>query len=56
LTQCVRRATDWYGKRCAWDALQRRAMRRDFGWERSARRYLEVYDEVLAEDRAVAAE
>jgi len=23
LTQCVRRATDWYGKRCAWDALQR---------------------------------
>jgi len=23
-------------------------MRRDFGWERSARRYLEVYDEVLA--------
>src|SRR6185437_1353892 len=54
LARCVRRATDRYGERGAWDALRRRAMRRDFGWERSARRYLEVYDELLAEGRAVA--
>ena len=49
LARCVRRATDWYGKRDGWDTLQRRAMRRDFGWERSARRYLELYAELLAE-------
>ena len=52
LTRCVLRATDWYGKRGAWDALQHRAMQRDFGWEQSARRYLELYDELLVESRA----
>jgi starch synthase len=47
LTRCVRRATDWYRKRGAWDSLQRNAMLRDFGWERSAQRYIELYDELL---------
>jgi starch synthase len=55
LARCVRRATEWYGKRDRWDTLQRRAMRRDFGWERSAARYLELYAELLAEDGAIAA-
>jgi starch synthase len=50
LARCVDRATDWYGKHESWDKLQRQAMRRDFGWERSARRYLELYAEVLAEE------
>ena len=52
LARCVRRATDWYGTRGAWDALRRRAMQRDFGWERSAQRYLDLYAELLAEDHA----
>ena len=51
LARCVDRATDWYTKRDNWDALQRRAMRRDFGWERSAQQYLALYAELLIENR-----
>ncbi|HLG86674.1 MAG TPA: glycogen synthase GlgA [Alphaproteobacteria bacterium] len=39
---CIERAEKWYGRR-DWSRVQRSAMRRDFGWERSARRYLELY-------------
>ena len=52
LADCVSRAVDWYGDHAAWRPLQRRAMRRDFGWERSARRYLELYAGLLRDDRA----
>jgi starch synthase len=47
LAGCVRRAAKWYGRRAGWAALQDRAMRRDFGWESSAGRYLELYGELL---------
>jgi len=50
LTSSLRRGIDWYRDNEAWRPLQRRAMRRDFGWERSARRYLDLYREVLAAD------
>jgi starch synthase len=50
LTSSVRRAIDWFRSDGAWRLLQRRAMRRDFGWERSARRYLALYNEVLSPD------
>jgi starch synthase len=46
LATCMRRAMDWYRSEDAWRPLQRRAMKRDFGWERSAQRYLAVYDEL----------
>jgi starch synthase len=46
LASCMRRAMDWYRNVDAWRPLQRRAMRRDFGWERSAQRYLDVYGEL----------
>ncbi|MGH7034316.1 MAG: glycogen synthase GlgA [Stellaceae bacterium] len=49
LGPCLARATSWYRDNSAWKRLQRRAMRRDFGWERSARRYLEVYAALLGE-------
>jgi starch synthase len=39
---CVARAGQWYGRR-DWSRVQKSAMRRDFGWERSAQRYLELY-------------
>ncbi|MGH7090042.1 MAG: glycogen synthase GlgA, partial [Stellaceae bacterium] len=52
LAQCVDRATGWYGKTTAWAALRRRAMERDFGWMRSARRYLDIYLDLLADDIA----
>lgn len=46
LATCMRRAMDWYRSEDAWRPLQHRAMKRDFGWERSAQRYLAVYDEL----------
>ncbi|MEJ2359408.1 MAG: glycogen synthase [Deinococcales bacterium] len=34
-----------------WAAMMRRAMRRDFSWERSAQRYAELYEGVVASAR-----
>jgi starch synthase len=42
MIQGVRRATNWFRSH-HWTGIQKSAMRRDFGWERSARRYLELY-------------
>jgi starch synthase len=41
------RASSWYHDSEAWKRLQRRAMLRDFGWKRSAQRYLELYAALL---------
>jgi starch synthase len=43
LGRCLMRAESWYNDRESWNQLQRRAMVRDYGWERSARRYLDLY-------------
>jgi starch synthase len=44
---CLVRAASWYRDNESWKRLQRRAMSRDFGWERSAQRYLETYRALL---------
>jgi len=54
LASCMRRAVDRYGNEAVWQKLQRRAMKRDFGWERSARRYLSLYDELMANEPAAS--
>ena len=41
------RAVDQYQEQPAWRAMMREAMSRDFGWERSAARYLQVYRRVV---------
>jgi starch synthase len=41
------RAVDQYRETDAWDEMMREAMARDFGWERSAVRYLTMYRRVL---------
>jgi starch synthase len=41
------RAVDQYRETEAWEEMMREAMARDFGWERSATRYLTVYRRVL---------
>lgn len=33
--------------RKSWDALVRRAMKKDFSWKRSARQYIKLYEELL---------
>lgn len=45
------RALEAYRHRSAWRQLQRRGMEQDFSWERSARRYEELYRLAVAERR-----
>jgi len=52
LDAAIDRALDRFTQRRRWTAMMRRAMQRDFGWERSAALYAEVYD---AASRVVAA-
>jgi starch synthase len=47
LQRCTERALDRYGEKDAWQRIRRSAMKQDFGWERSARRYLELYADLL---------
>jgi starch synthase len=53
LVASLRRAGRLFRIPSAWGHFQKNAMRRDFGWERSARRYLAVYEEMA---RSLAAE
>jgi starch synthase len=48
LEVALRRAFALYPDRVAWERHMREAMSRDFGWERSARRYLDLYDAAVA--------
>jgi starch synthase len=53
------RAVDQYRETESWEEMMREAMSRDFGWERSAARYLSVYRRILGlpsvrQDRAMA--
>jgi starch synthase len=45
--QALVRACAYYRKRPRWRAMQRRAMRKKTGWDSCARRYVELYDELL---------
>jgi starch synthase len=47
LYQTVARATDTFGRQDVWNTMIKRGMREDFSWERSARRYIELYDLAL---------
>ena len=42
------RAVEQFSDPPAWQGMMREAMARDFGWERSAAKYLQVYNRVLA--------
>ena len=45
--RCAMRATDQYRETDGWEAMMKEAMSRDFGWDKSAARYLTVYRRVL---------
>ncbi|MCS6906721.1 MAG: glycogen/starch synthase [Anaerolineales bacterium] len=47
LGEALARAFKLFPRRRAWRAMQRNGMAQDFSWARSARRYLEVYREVI---------
>jgi len=42
------RALDLFPDRGAWQAMQRRGMRQDFSWSRSALKYLRLYQGLVA--------
>ncbi len=50
LLGAVRRACGWRGNGAAWRALMERDMALDFGWDRAARRYQELYEGMLNAD------
>jgi starch synthase len=52
LERAIRRAIALYPDREAWETHMREAMSRDFGWERPAQAYLDVYAKALAAHRA----
>ena len=39
----IKRAIDVYRNRDAWREVQRNGMAKDFGWDRAARQYAEIY-------------
>jgi starch synthase len=45
--RAANRAVDQFHDAEGWGEMMREAMSRDFGWERSASRYLSVYRRVL---------
>lgn len=56
LTACVKRACAWFSDKTTWRRIQRNAMDRDFRWDRSAKRYLVDYRELLRAGERVACE
>jgi starch synthase len=44
---CAERALAFYRQPLLWRKLQRQAMAQDFGWSESARRYLDLYRELV---------
>jgi starch synthase len=49
LANTIRRAIMVYKDQRRWQGLQRRGMRKDFSWERSAKKYLELYQQLVEE-------
>jgi starch synthase len=49
LLAAVRRAVEIFASPARWRALQKAGMKRDFSWDRSARRYLEIYKRLAAQ-------
>ena len=47
LGQAIRRALDIYQDKRRWHGLQRRGMKRNFSWRRSAEKYLALYEELV---------
>jgi len=48
-TNCLRRALMLFNKKSLWQNIQKRAMREDFSWKKSAKKYLNIYVNLLKE-------
>ena len=47
LLAAIDRALKLFEKKKTWQALVKRGMKKDFSWKRSAKRYIEIYQETL---------
>jgi len=47
LAETIRDALEVYQDKRRWRGLQRRGMKVDFSWEKSARKYMNLYEEIL---------
>ncbi len=50
----IKRAREVFRDRDLWTKLMKRAMARDFSWETAARRYEQVYAELVGEGEVAA--
>jgi len=50
LSSTLRRALEVYQDQRRWSGLQRRGMKLDFSWERSALKYMDIYQELVSGD------
>jgi starch synthase len=48
LADCLIRAIDVYQDKRRWVGLQKRGMKQDFSWRKSAMKYMEIYKEILS--------
>ena len=49
--QAIKKALDLFYKTNTWQQIMRNGMAKDFSWQSSARKYLELYDQVVDERR-----
>lgn len=47
LLDAIKRALAVYEKQTTWKSLMKRGMKKDFSWKKSAKRYLEIYSDLL---------
>lgn len=55
MIDAVQRAVKIYADRSIWDRIVRNAMKEDFSWERSAKKYVAIYKRTLREKKRSAA-
>jgi starch synthase len=53
LADCVRRALRVFANQPSWRAMQQCGMRQDFSWERSAEKYLHLYQQLVSTQAAL---
>ncbi len=54
MLKAIQRALHLYQDRPQWERLMTRGMAADFSWDRSAKTYLQVYEDILAKKNACA--
>ena len=55
LLDCIKRALSIYKDKKAWTKLMKNGMARDFSWEASAKKYVELYQKAIQKTEVVSA-